>query len=50
MNEQPLKNFDVNSIPDDADTGRFLEVDLEYLAAVHDIYSNLAVAPESQEV
>ena len=50
MNEQQLKNFDVNSIPDDADTGYILEVDLKYPAAIHDIYSNLPVAPESRKV
>ena len=48
MNEQQLKNFDVNSIPNDADTG--LEVDLEYPAAIHDIHSDLPVAPESRAV
>ena len=50
MNGQQLKNFDVNSIPDDADTGYILEVDLEYPATIHDIHSNLPVAPESREV
>ena len=50
MNEQQLKNFDVNSIPNDADTGFILEVDLEYPAAIHDFHSNLSVAPESREV
>ena len=48
MNEQQLKNFDVK--PDDADTDYILEVDLEYPAAIHDIHSNLPVAPESREV
>ena len=47
MTEQQLENFDVNSIPDDADTGYILEVDLEYPAAIHDIHSDLPVAPES---
>ena len=50
MNEQQLKNVDVNSTPDDTDTGYILEVDLEYPAAIHDIHSNLPVAPESREV
>ena len=50
MNEQQLKNVDVNSTPDDVDTGYILEVDLEYPAAIHDIHSNLPVAPESREV
>ena len=37
MTEQQLENFDVKSIPDDADTGYIPKVDLEYLAAIHDI-------------
>ena len=48
MNEQQLKNVDVNSTPDDVDTGYILEVDLEYPAATHDIHTNLPVAPESR--
>ena len=45
-----LENFDFNSIPDDAETSCILEVDLEYPAAIHDIHSDLPVAPESQAV
>ena len=47
MTEQQLENFDVNSIPDDAETSCILEVDLEYPAAIYDIHSDLPVAPES---
>ena len=47
MSEQQLENFDVNNIPDDAETSYILEVNLEYPAAVHDIHSGLPVAPES---
>ena len=50
MTEQQLKNFDVNSIPDDAETGYILEVELEYPATIHDIHSDLPVAPESRAV
>ena len=50
MTEQQLENFDVNSIPDDADTGYILEVNLEYPAAIHDIHSDLPVALESRAV
>ena len=50
MTEQQLENFDVSSIPDDADTGYILKVDLEYPAAFHDIHSNLPIALESQAV
>ena len=35
MNEQQLENFDVNRIPDDAETCYILEVNLEYPAAIH---------------
>ena len=45
MTEQQLENFDVKSIPDDADTGYIPKVDLEYSAAIHDIHSDLPVAP-----
>ena len=45
-----LENFDVKSIPDDADTGYIPKVDLEYPAAIHDIHSDLPVAPDSQAV
>ena len=48
MTEQQLENFDVKSIPDDADTGYIPKV--EYPAAIHDIHSDLTVAPESQAV
>ena len=47
MTEQQLENFDVKSIPDDADTGYIPKVDLEYPAAIHDIHSDLTVAPDS---
>ena len=50
MTEQQLENFDVKSIPDDVDTGYIPKVDLEYPAAIHDIHSDLPVAPESQAV
>ena len=47
MTEQQLENFDVKSIPDDADTGYIPKVDFEYPAAIHDIHSDLPVAPVS---
>ena len=50
MSDQQLENFDVNSIPNDAETSCILEADLEYPAAIHDIHSDIPVAPESRAV
>ena len=50
MTEQQLQNFDVTQISDDADTGYILEVDLEYPAEIHDLHSDLPVAPEQRKV
>ena len=50
LTEQQLQNFDVTQIPDDAETGYILEVDLEYPAEIHDLHSDLPVAPEQRKV
>ena len=50
MTEQQLQNFDVTQISDDAETGYILEVDLEYPAEIHDLHSDLPVAPEQRKV
>ncbi|XP_046666612.1 uncharacterized protein LOC124358355 [Homalodisca vitripennis] len=49
----PYKNFkwcktdiDVTKVPDDAPTGYILEVDLEYPEQLHDLHSDLPLAPE----
>lgn len=39
-------NVDVLTVPDDADTGYILEVDLEYPKELHDAHSDLPLAPE----
>ena len=50
MTEPQLDSFNVNSIPDNVDTGYILEIHLEYPAAIQDIHSDLPVAPESRAV
>ena len=50
MTEQSLQNFDVTQISDTAETGYILEVDLEYPAEIHDLHSDLPVAPEQRKV
>ena len=50
MSDQQLENFDVNSIPNDAETSCILEANLEYPAAIHDIHSDLPVPQESRAV
>ena len=50
MTEQQLEEFDVTTIPDDADTGYILEVDLHYPPDIHDVHNDLPVAPECMEI
>ena len=50
MTEQQLETFDVTQISDCAETGYILEVDLEYPAEIHDLHSDLPVAPEQRKV
>ena len=44
--KQMFDNFDVLSIPDDADTGFLLDVDLRYPSTLHDKHNDLPLAPE----
>ena len=50
MTEQQLEGFDVTQVPEDADTGYILEVDLEYPEELHDLHSDLPVASEQKTV
>ena len=46
VSEQEIANLDVTTITDDAETGYFLEVDLEYPQELHDLHSDYPLAPE----
>ena len=48
MTKQQLERFDVMQIAEDADTGYILEIDLEYPEKLHNLHSDLSVAPEQQ--
>jgi len=41
-------NIDVLNIPDDSPKGYILEVDLSYPKELHDLYSDLPLAPENR--
>ena len=46
VDEKDVKSFNVMTVQDDADTGYFLEVDLEYPKELHDLHSDYPLAPE----
>ena len=46
VDEKDVKSFNVMTVKDDADTGYFLEVDLEYPKELHDLHSDSPLAPE----
>ena len=50
MSEQEIANLDVTTIADDAETGYFLEVDLEYPQELHDLHSDYPLAPEKMQI
>ena len=50
LTRDEIKKLDVTSIPDDADTGYFLCVDLEYPAELHDQHSDYPLAPHHRAV
>ena len=45
-----LEGFDVTNISDEAETGYFLEVDLEYPQELHDLHSDYPLAPEKMRI
>ncbi|XP_054272892.1 uncharacterized protein LOC128993158 [Macrosteles quadrilineatus] len=45
---EDVHNIDILSVPDDANMGYILEVDLEYPQELHDLHSDLPLAPERQ--
>ena len=44
--EKDLQTLDVMAVEDEADIGYFLEVDLDYPEALHDLHSDYPLAPE----
>ncbi|XP_054267190.1 uncharacterized protein LOC128989333 [Macrosteles quadrilineatus] len=45
---EDVHNLDILSVPDDGNMGYILEVDLEYPQELHDLHSDLPLAPERQ--
>jgi hypothetical protein len=45
--EETLVDFDFMSVPDDADTGFILEVDLEYPSHLHDSHNDYPLCPQN---
>ena len=50
LTEHEMVHFDVQSIPDDSETGYILEVDLEYPNDLHHLHSDYPLAPENMIV
>ena len=50
VTEQEIVNLNVMEVADDAETGYFLEVDLEYPPELHDLHSDYPLAPEKMQI
>ena len=50
MTSDELERFNVMNIPDDADEGYILEVDLDYPHEIHSHHNDLPLAPENRKV
>ena len=50
VDDDALKNLDIQQVAADADRGYILEVDLEYPEDIHDLHSDYPVAPERKAV
>ena len=50
LSEQEIANLDITTVPDDAETGYFLEVDLEYSQELHDLHNDYPLAPEKMRI
>lgn len=50
LSDDEVNNLDVMQVADDADKGYILEVDLDYPAELHDLHSDLPLAPEQMEI
>ena len=50
VSEQELASFNVMEVDDEAETGYFVEVDLEYPPELHDLHSDYPLAPEKMMI
>ena len=50
LTDQEITNLNVMEVADDAETGYFLEVDLEYPEELHDLHSDYPLAPEKMAI
>ena len=50
MSAQEIEQFDVNQVQDDSETGYILDVDLEYPHDLHDLHSDMPLAPENKTI
>ena len=50
LSEQEIANLDITTVPDDAETGYFLEVDLEYPKELHELHNDYPLAPEKMQI
>lgn len=50
LSEAEMANLNVTTVDDDAETGYFLEVDLEYPQELHDLHSDYPLAPEKMQI
>ena len=50
LNEEEIQSLRVQNIPDDAEHGYILEVDLEYPRELHDAHNGYPLAPEKTKI
>ena len=46
LNQKEIRDFSLNSVSENSSVGYILEVDLEYLSELHDLYNNYRLAPK----
>ena len=50
LNQKEISDFCLNSVSENSSIGYILEVDLEYLSELHDLYNDYPLAPEKLEI